>query len=119
MRTPSDAILLRIFVAEDDTCEHRPLYEAIVERAFAMKLAGATVLPGPEGFGQSGVIRSEVSIDAGPRRPMVVEIVDAAAQIERFLPVLDDMMGSGLVTLERVRAIAYPRREPSTSRVDA
>jgi len=110
MRTPSEAVLLRVFVDEDDYYEHRPLYEAIVERALAMKLAGATVLPGPEGFGHSGVIRSELSVDTGPRLPMVVEIVDTEAQIERFLPVLDGMIESGLVTLEKLRAIYDPGR---------
>jgi uncharacterized protein len=107
MRMPIEAMLLRVFVGEDDYYGGRPLCEAIVEKALAMKMAGATVLPGPEGFGQSRRIRSELSIDAGPRQPMVVEIVDTEAQIERFLPVVDGMVESGLVTLEKVRAIRY------------
>jgi PII-like signaling protein len=105
MQTPVEAVLLRVFVGADDCHGERALYEAIVERAREMKLAGATVLPGPEGYGQSRHIRSELSVDAGPRQPMVVEIVDSAAQIDRFLPVLDTMVESGLVTMEKVRAI--------------
>ena len=107
MQTPVEAVLLRVFVGEDDRHGGLPLCEAIVERALAMKMAGATVLPGPEGFGQSRHIRSELSIDAGPRQPMVVEIVDTEEQIERFLPIIDGMVASGLVTLEKVRAIRY------------
>jgi len=107
MQTPVEAVLLRVFVGEDDRHGGLPLCEAIVKRALAMKMAGATVLPGPEGFGQSRHIRSELSIDAGPRQPMVVEIVDTEEQIERFLPIIDGMVASGLVTLEKVRAIRY------------
>jgi PII-like signaling protein len=107
MRIPVEAVLLRVFVGTDDRHGEQALYEAIVERAREMRMAGATVLPGPEGFGQSRHIRSELSVDAGPRQPMVVEIVDTDEQIDRFLPVLDGMMTSGLVTLEKVRAIHY------------
>jgi PII-like signaling protein len=107
MQTAVEAVLLRVFVGADDRHGERALYETIVDRAREMKLAGATVLPGPEGYGQSRHIRSELSIDAGPRQPMVVEIVDSAAQIDRFLPVLDTVMESGLVTIEKVRAIHY------------
>jgi len=107
MQTPVEAVLLRVIVGADDRQGEKALYETIVERAREMKLAGATVLPGPEGYGHSRHIRSELSVDAGPRQPMVVEIVDSAAQIERFLPVLDTMVESGLVTMEKVRAIRY------------
>jgi len=108
MPMPVEAVLLRVFVGTDDCHGERALYEAIVERARQMGMAGATVLPGPEGFGRSRHIRSELSVDAGPRQPMVIEIVDSEEQIDRFLPVLDGMMDSGLVTLENVRAIRYP-----------
>ena len=104
---PVEAVLLRVFIGADDRHGERALYEAIVERAREMGMAGATVLPGPEGFGRSRHIRSELSVDAGPRQPMVVEIVDTEEQIERFLPIIDGMVASGLVTLEKVRAIRY------------
>jgi PII-like signaling protein len=112
MRIPVEAVLLRVFVGADDCYGEQALYEAIVDRAREAGIAGATVLPGPEGFGQSRHVRSELSVDAGPRQPMVVEIVDTAAQIDRFLPVLDSMMTSGgLVTLEKVKAIHYRSTE--------
>ena len=107
MRIPVEAVLLRIFVGADDRHGERALYEAIVERAREARMAGATVLPGLEGFGRSRHVRSELSVDAGPRQPMVVEIVDTEVQIDRFLPLLDGMVTSGLVTLEKVRAIHY------------
>jgi uncharacterized protein len=105
LQAPVEAVLLRVFVGEDDRHGEVALYQAIVERALAMRMAGATVLPGPEGFGPSRHIRSELSVDAGPRQPMVVEIVDSEEHINRFLPVLDSMVESGLVTLEKVRVI--------------
>jgi PII-like signaling protein len=106
-----NAVLLRIFLSEEDHYQGRVLYEAIVAQAMQRKMAGATVLPGPEGFGHSRHVRSELSYDAGPRLPVVIEIVDTEEQINAFLPVLNEMMESGLVTLEKVQAIHYPRGE--------
>jgi PII-like signaling protein len=114
MRPISDAVLLRVFVGEEDWYEDGPLYLAIVEKALERRMAGATVLPGPEGFGRSRYLRTELNIDAGRRLPMIVEIVDSEQQIDGFLLVLDEMVDSGLITLEKVRAIRYP--SPGDSR---
>ena len=111
MQSSTEAMLLRVFVGEDDRHGERALYEAVVECALAMGMAGATVLPGPEGFGQSRHIRSELSVDAGPRQPTVIEIVDTEEQIDRLLHVLDGMIESGLVTQEKVKAIHYRSAE--------
>ena len=102
-----EATLLRIFVAENDRWHGRVLYHALVEKAQEMKMAGATVLPGPVGFGQSRISRSEINVDAGPYLPIVVEIIDTEENIARFLPAIDGMIESGLVTLEKVRAAFY------------
>jgi hypothetical protein len=102
-----EATLLRIFVAENDRWHGRLLYHALVETAQEMKMAGATVLPGPVGFGQSRISRSEINVDAGPYLPIVVEIIDTEENIARFLPAIDEMIESGLVTLEKVRAAFY------------
>jgi PII-like signaling protein len=112
----AEAVLLRIFVGEEDQYDGRPLYAAIVAKALEEKMAGATVLPGLEGFGRSRYVRSDLNVDAGPRLPMVVEIVDSEDRIDRFLPVLHAMLESGLVTLEKVRAIHYRHRRHATSR---
>jgi PII-like signaling protein len=117
MSVPTEAVLLRIFVGEEDQYGGHALFKSLVTKALEMKMAGATVLPGPEGFGRSRYVRSELNVDAGPRLPMVVEIVDREENINRFIPVLHEMVESGLVTLEKVRAIYYRRRgsEPEIS----
>jgi uncharacterized protein len=105
----AESILLRIVVGEEDRYLGRPLYPAIVAKALESKMAGATVLFCQEGFGRSRTIRREIDVNAGPLMPVAIEIVDSEARIEQFLPVIHDMVESGLVTLERVHAIRYPR----------
>jgi PII-like signaling protein len=107
MQIPQDAVLLRIFVGEDERCGHAPLYEAIVLKAREMHLAGATVLRGPLGFGHSSRLHTAKILRLSEDLPMVIEIVDSEANIEGFLPVLDGMIGSGLVTLEKVKVLRY------------
>jgi PII-like signaling protein len=110
MPSPTEAVLLRIFLGEEDRFGRGALHEAIVEQARALGVAGTTVLHSPCGFGHSGRVRSELNIEAGAHLPIVVEIVDSEARIEQLLPVLDGMLESGLVTLERVRVIRFPRK---------
>lgn len=107
MQIPKDAILLRIFIGEDDRWEHHPLYEAIVLKAREMHLAGATVLRGPMGYGHSSRLHTAKILRLSEDLPYVVEIVDSEDMINAFLPVLDRMMTSGLVTLERVQVLQY------------
>jgi uncharacterized protein len=107
MQIPKDAILLRIFIGEDDRFERRPLYEAIVLKAREMHLAGATVLRGPMGFGHSSRLHTAKILRLSEDLPFVVEIVDSEDKVDAFLPVLDGMMSSGLVTLERVQVLQY------------
>ena len=109
MPIPRDALLLRIFVGEDDRYDHRPLYEAIVLKARERHIAGATVLRGPMGFGHSSRIHTTKILRLSEDLPLVIEIVDSEEKINAFLPVLDGMMGSGLVTLEKVRVVVYGR----------
>ena len=107
MDVPKDAMLLRIFFGEDDRFEHQPLYEAIVLKARSMHLAGATVLRGPMGFGQSSRLHTAKIMRLSFDLPIVVEIVDTEVKITDFLPVLDTMMTSGLITLEKVHVLQY------------
>ena len=111
MHVPRDAVLLRIFVGENDRAGSRPLYEAIVLKARERHLAGATVLRGPMGFGRSSVLHTAKILRLSEDLPFVVEIVDAEDKIRAFLPELDALMGSGLVTLEKVQVIQYGRNE--------
>jgi PII-like signaling protein len=119
MRPSVEAVLLRVFVGEEDRYQGRPLYQAIVATALETHMAGATVLPGSDGYGISRSIRNELNVDAGPRNPMVVEIVDRENQIDRFLLLLNDMVESGLVTLEKVRAIRYRRPDSLESPIES
>ena len=117
MTLPRDAMLLRIFIGEDDkTRQNRPLYEAIVLKARDAHLAGATVLRGPMGFGHSSRLHTTKILRLSEELPLVIEIVDTEAKIRDFLPVLDEMMPSGLVTLEKVQVLYYGkhvRHEPA------
>jgi PII-like signaling protein len=107
MNLPHDAVLLRIFIGESDRWKHQPLYEAIVLKARELHLAGATVLRGPMGFGKSSRLHTAKILRLSLDLPLVIEIVDSEEKIQAFLPVLDEMMGGGLVTLEKVKVIDY------------
>jgi uncharacterized protein len=114
MELPEDALLLRIFIGESDRHRHRPLYEAIVLKARELHMAGATVLRASMGYGASSQIHTAKIIQLSMDLPLVVEIVDTEEKINAFLPVLDEMMNGGLVTLEKARVIHYkPRKEDS------
>jgi PII-like signaling protein len=113
MELAKDAVLLRIFFGEADRFQRRPLYEAIVEKAREMHLAGATVLRGPMGFGHSSRLHTAKVLRLSFDLPIVVEIVDAEAKVNEFLPVLDSMMVSGLVTLEKVQVLQYGKKNAS------
>jgi PII-like signaling protein len=107
MGIPGQACLLRVFVGEGDRHGHLPLYEAIVRKARAEGLAGATVLRGLMGFGKHSVLHTAKILRLSEDLPMVIEIVDSQEKIESFLPALDEMIKDGLVTLEMVRVIHY------------
>ena len=117
MQIPHEAVLLRIFIGESDRWEHKPLYEAIVLKAREMHLAGATVLRGPMGFGKSSRLHTAKILRLSMDLPLLIEIVDSDEKIQGFLPVLDQMMKGGLVTLEQVRVINY-RADPQQPGVE-
>jgi PII-like signaling protein len=110
MQVPRDAVVLRIFIGEDDRHQHMPLYEAIVLKAREQHLAGATVLRGPMGFGHSSRLHTTKVLRLSEDLPVVVEIVDSEEKIDAFLKLLDGMMASGLVTLEKVKVLHYGAR---------
>lgn len=113
MQVPREAILLRIFIGEDARFEHQPLYEAIVGKAREMQLAGATVLRSPMGYGHSSQLHTTKILNLSEDLPIIVEIVDAPEKIDAFMPVLNQMMSSGLVTQEKVQVLQYGK--PSSS----
>ena len=110
MDVPHEAVLLRIFTGADDRYGvEQPLYRAIVAKAREMHLAGATVLKGPIGYGQSSRMH-QPHFFGKDDRPVVIEICDSEEKINAFLPILDDMMESGLVTLEKTRVLQYGKK---------
>jgi PII-like signaling protein len=107
MNLPKDAELIRIFIGENDHYGHLPLYEAIVREARKKGLAGATVMRGLMGFGKASRIHTAKILRLSEDLPLIIEIVDTPEKIESFLPDLDQMLGDGLITLEKIQVIAY------------
>ena len=112
MATIQDGRLLRVFVGESDVHDGRPLYEAIVELLRREGVAGATVLRGIAGFGRSSVVHSSKLLRMSMDLPIVIEAVDTADRISSVMPLLDELIDEGLVTLERVEVRVYRGREP-------
>jgi PII-like signaling protein len=107
MRSEGTAKLVRIFLGESDRWKGQPLYVAIVEKMRAAGLAGATVFKGILGFGAHSVLHAARIVDLSSDLPIAIELVDSAEKIDAFLPILDEMVGEGLVTVENVSIIAY------------
>jgi PII-like signaling protein len=99
--------LMRIHIGESDRWHGKPLYQAIIELLRKEKFSGVTVLRGVGGFGSSSVYHTEKILRLSQDLPIVVEVVESNERIEGILPQLDEMIGGGLVTLEKVRVILY------------
>ena len=112
MELPQESTLLRIYIGESDRSEHKPLYEVIVMKAREMHLAGATVLRGPLGYGASSRVHTAKILRLSMDLPVVIEIIDQPEKIEVFLPVLEELIEGGLVTLEPVKVVHYRSKTP-------
>jgi PII-like signaling protein len=99
--------LLRLFIGESDSWHGKPLYQAIVERVREEGLAGATVLRGIEGFGADSHLHTSRILRLSEDLPVVIEIVDTVENIDRVVPLLDEMVLEGLLTVERVHVVSY------------
>lgn len=111
MKTSGEAKLVRIFIGESDHWQGVPLYEAIVRKVREMGLAGATVIRGVEGFGANSRIHTAKILRLSEDLPILIEIVDEEERIAAVLPVLDEMIGEGLITVERVEIIKYTHQK--------
>lgn len=108
MQLPHEGSLLRIFIGEADKVEHKPLYEWIVLQAREQGLAGATVLRGMMGFGANTRKIQTFRFDTlSEDLPIVVEIVDTEANLERFLDLIEPQIKAGLVTMEKAQIKFY------------
>lgn len=106
-RLEGEGKLLRIFIGESDAWHGKPLYQAIVQRVREEGLAGATVLRGIEGFGAKSHLHTARILRLSEDLPIVIEIVDTAENVDRVIPVLDEMVEDGMVTVERVQILSY------------
>ena len=107
MKLPKEAEMLRIFIGENDKYGGHPLYEIIVDTARRKGMAGATALRGLMGYGANSRMHTAKILRLSEDLPVVIEIVDTPEKIADFLPELDKMINEGLITLERVKVIAY------------
>jgi PII-like signaling protein len=107
MQIPEQGQLLRIFIGESDKWEGKPLYEAIILKARELNVAGATMLRGMMGYGANSRIHTAKILRLSEDLPVIVEIVDSAEKIAALLPVVEEMVTEGLVTLEEIRVIKY------------
>jgi uncharacterized protein len=107
VRKDTKGKMLTVFIGEYDRYHHHSLADAILERARQEGLAGATILRGIEGFGPSGRLKTTRLLSSSDDLPILIQIIDGAHQIERFLPVLDRMISQGLVTMEDVDIEVY------------
>jgi uncharacterized protein len=117
MKTPQEGALLRIFVGDSDRWHGRALYEAIVLRARELHMAGATVLRGCMGYGRSSRLHTAKLLEVSTDLPVVIEIVDTEEMIRSFMPVVDEMVAEGLVTLEKVTVLKYAAAGPPESEI--
>lgn len=110
MNLQEDAVLVRIFIGETDLYQSRPLYEQIVLKSRELGIAGATVFRGIMGYGAASRIHTAKLLRLSEDMPVTVEIVDVEEKIDRLLPYLDEVVGQGLVTIEKVRVLKYSSR---------
>lgn len=117
-RFKGERTLMRIFIGENDKYQGKPLYEAVLNRFRERGLAGATVLRGVAGFGASSKMHTEKVLRLSVDLPLIIEVVETEATIESILPDLDEMIGGGLITLERARVIMYRPADVRQSQVE-
>jgi uncharacterized protein len=114
MKLEGTGLLLRIYLGESDHWHGKPLYQAIVERMRERGLAGSTVLRGIEGFGAKQHLHTSRILRLSEDLPILIEAVDTEDKIRAILPEIDEMLGDGLITLERVEVLAYRAAKRST-----
>ena len=102
-----EKVLLRIFLGESKKHGHRPLYEALVELFLKEGFAGATVLKGVAGFGAHRVYHTHKLLELSADMPVVIEAVESQEKIDAVMPKVEEMIDSGMITLEKVTVIRY------------
>ncbi len=102
-----EQVLVRIFIGESDTWHHQSLSTALIERLRKSGFAGATVFHGVAGFGAHSVVHTSHILRLSQDLPVIIEVVDSDEKVQELLPILDEMVHEGLVTMEKVRVLKY------------
>ena len=113
MKIEGEAQLVKVFIGESDQWHGKPLYTAIVHRCREMGVAGATVTRGIEGYGANSRIHTARILRLSEDLPIKIEIVDKRERISQLLPVLDEMVSEGLITIEDVHVVKYAHNTPA------
>lgn len=111
-----ERVLMRIHIGEGDRFDGKPLYQQIVKLLRSRHYAGATVLRGIMGFGASSKLHTDRFLELSMDLPVVIECIETEEKIEAILPELDEMLGGGLITLERAKVIMYRAELPPDRR---
>jgi len=117
-RLTGSALRVTVFIGENDTWHHKPLYTEIVHRAHTAGLAGASVFRGIEGFGASSLIHTSRLLSLSEDLPVAIVIVDTEERVRAFLPQLDELVGEGLVILDDCEVIRYAGRADDSGETD-
>lgn len=102
-----EQVMSRVFIGDGDKWHHQPLSVALLERLRNDGFAGATVFHGVAGFGARSVIHTSHILRLSEDLPVVIEIVDTEEQMKKLIPILDEMVPEGLVTMEKIRVLKY------------
>lgn len=108
-----EQIMVRIFIGESDKWHHQSLSTALLERLRKEGFAGATVFHAVAGFGARSLMHTAHILRLSEDLPVVIEVVDTQEHIDRLIPILDEMVPEGLVTMEKVRVLKYQPRAGS------
>ncbi|MEU6477551.1 DUF190 domain-containing protein [Streptomyces sp. NPDC047017] len=114
-RLTGTALRLTVFLGENDTWQHKPVYSEIVHRAHAAGLAGASVFRGVEGFGASSLIHTSRLLSLSEDLPVTIVIIDTEERVRAFLPQLDELVGQGLAVLDECEVVRYTARDTEES----
>ncbi|SRR6266567_7088741 len=109
---PQSAEILRIHISEADRDQGKPLYEAIVAKCRELRIAGATVFRGLEGYGETAEMHKAHLVHSD--RPIVITVVDTAENIQRLIPVVAGMMDTGLLATSAAQMIRVQRKSEQT-----
>jgi uncharacterized protein len=111
MRTiDGEQSLIRVFIGEGDKWKHQPLSVALLERLRREGFAGATIFRGVAGFGAHSVVHASHILRLSQDLPILIEIVETEERVQALLPILEEMVQEGLVTIEKVRVLRYAAR---------